>query len=33
MVVFGHSQSGLNHLLDRATVVGVMPLRERALGL
>jgi hypothetical protein len=33
MVVFSHSQSGLNHLLDRATGVGVMPKFERALGL
>jgi hypothetical protein len=33
MVVSGHSHSGLNHFLDRATSVGVMPLRELALGL
>ncbi len=33
MVVFGHSPSGLNHLLDHATVVGVLPIGERALGL
>jgi hypothetical protein len=33
MVVFGHSHSGLNHLLDHATGVGVMPILERALGL
>jgi hypothetical protein len=32
MVVFGHSHSGLNHILDRATMVGVMPILERALG-
>jgi hypothetical protein len=33
MVVFGHSPSGLNHFRDRATLVGVMPLGELALGL
>jgi hypothetical protein len=33
MVVFSHSSSGLNLLLDRATKVGVMPFRELALGL
>jgi len=32
MVVFGHSSSGLIHILDRARV-GVMPILERALGL
>src|SRR4051794_26131692 len=33
MVVFGHSPSGLNHLVDLATGVGIMPLGELALGL
>ena len=33
MVVFGHSPSGLNHLVDRATGVGVLPIGERARGL
>ena len=33
MVVFGHSPSGLNHFLDRATGVGVLPIGERARGL
>jgi hypothetical protein len=26
----GHNQSGLNHFLDRATSVGIMPFRELA---
>ena len=33
MVVFSHSSNGLNHFRDRATTVGVMPIRERALEL
>jgi hypothetical protein len=33
MVACGHSRSGLNHLVDRATGVGVMPFGELALGL
>jgi hypothetical protein len=33
MVVSCHSSNGLNHFRDRATTVGVMPLRERAFEL